>query len=127
MGQMEASDAREGSYVMVEGEPCEVRDYSKSKPGKHGSTKVRIKARGIFDGKDRVFAKPADAMIETPDIDKKAGQVVSVTGDRAQVMDLETYETSEIELPEDVDVEAEDEIKYWEVNDRILFKDVTKS
>jgi len=122
--QVEASSVRKGSYVMIDGEPCEVRGVSKSSPGKHGSAKAKIKARGVFDEKDRHITKPGDAMMMSPDISKKVGQIVSKDGDIAQVMDMDTYQTEEMQLPDDLEVSEGQEIKFWEINDRKLVKGV---
>ncbi|MFP4038284.1 MAG: translation initiation factor IF-5A [Candidatus Nanohaloarchaea archaeon] len=120
--QVEASSVKQGTIVMIEGEPCEVRSMSKSSPGKHGSAKCKIKARGVFDDKDRHITKPGDAMMMSPDVDKKEGQIVSHDGDIAQVMDMDTYETQEMELPSDLDAGEGENIKYWVVDDRVLVK-----
>ena len=120
--QTQASDLSNGSYVMIDGEPCEVRSVSMSSPGKHGSAKAKIKARGVFDDKDRHLTKPGDAMMMQPDVSKKFGQIVSRNGDIAQVMDTDTYETDEMELPEDLEAGEGDEIEFWEIEDRVLVK-----
>ena len=120
--QIEASSVKNGSMIMIDGEPCEVRSMSKSSPGKHGSAKCKIKARGIFDEKDRHVTKPGDAMLMSPDVDKKEGQIVSREGNIAQVMDMDTYETEEMELPGDLDAGEGETIKYWVVDDRVLVK-----
>jgi translation initiation factor 5A len=57
-----------------------------------------------------------------PRIEKKTGQVVSKDGAVAQIMDMDTYETEEMELPDDLDVNEGEEIKYWVVDDRNLVK-----
>ena len=31
------SDVKIGSYIIIDGEPCRIIDYDKSKQGKHGS------------------------------------------------------------------------------------------
>lgn len=122
--QMEASDLSSGSYVMIDDEPCEVRSVSMSSPGKHGSAKAKIKARGVFDDKDRHITKPGDSMMMSPDIEKKEGQIVSIDGDIAQVMDMDTYETGEMQMPGDLDVSENDKIEYWVISDRKLVKGV---
>lgn len=124
--QMEASKVRSGTYIILDGEPCEVRSSSKSSPGKHGSAKVKIKARGVFDEKDRHVTKPGDAMLMSPDIEKKVGQIVSMDGDIAQVMDMDTYETEEMQMPEDLNVSEGEEIKFWQIDDRKLVKGLNK-
>lgn len=122
--QVEAGKLRNGSFVMIDGEPCEVRDVSKSSPGKHGSAKAKIKARGLFDEKDRHITKPADTMMMSPDLDKKEGQVVSIDGNIAQVMDMDSYETEEMDIPDEFDASEGDTVDYWVVDDRKLFKGV---
>lgn len=124
--QIEASKVNSGTYIMLDDEPCEVRSMSKSSPGKHGSAKCKIKARGVFDGKDRHVTKPGDAMLMSPDVDKKVGQIVSQEGTIAQVMDMDTYETEEMELPEDLDAGEGDEIEFWVIADRKLVKGLNK-
>ena len=122
--QVEAGKLRNGSFVMIDGEPCKVRDVSKSSPGKHGSAKAKIKARGLFDEKDRHITKPADTLMMSPDLDKKEGQVVSIDGNIAQVMDMDSYETEEMDIPEEFDASEGDTVNYWVVDDRKLFKGV---
>lgn len=122
--QVEASSLRKGSYVIIDEEPCEVRGTSKSSPGKHGSAKVKIKARGVFDEKDRHITKPGDANMMSPDVAKKVGQVVSKEGDIAQVMDMESYETEEMQLPDDLDVSEGQKIEFQVFDDRKLVKGV---
>ncbi len=114
--QTEVRDLQEGSYVMIDDAACKIDSYSTAKPGKHGSAKARIDARGVFDGKKRSLSQPVDAKIWVPIIDRKQGQVVSVDGDDMQVMDLETYETITMRIPEDADVSPDDDIEYLEMD-----------
>ena len=114
--QVEVRDLDEGSYVMIDDVACKINAYSTAKPGKHGSAKARVEAEGVFDGKKRNLSQPVDAKIRVPIINRKQGQVVSVTGgDEAQVMDLETYDTFTLALPEDVSMEPDDEIESLEM------------
>ncbi|MEM4018584.1 MAG: translation initiation factor IF-5A, partial [Sulfolobales archaeon] len=50
---------------------------------------------------------------------KKTAQVIAILGDRVQLMDLETYETFEVELPKEGDIASRiqtgSEVEYWEV------------
>lgn len=114
---------REGSYVILDDEPCRIVNVTKSKPGKHGSAKARIVAVGIFDGAKRSFVKPVDANIEVPIIDKRSGQVFSVTSSGVQLMDLETYEYVDAPFPEDENLKAKlvsgVEVEYWQILGRV--------
>ncbi|MFB6353791.1 MAG: translation initiation factor IF-5A [Halobacteriales archaeon] len=113
--QKEVRDLNEGNYLVMDDAPCEITSYSTAKPGKHGSAKARIEGRGVFDGKKRSLSQPVDAKVWVPIIERKGGQVINMESDNiAQVMDLETYETFTMEVPDDVSLSAEDEIEYLE-------------
>jgi len=112
--QTEVRDLQEGNYVLIDDVPSKITAYSTSKPGKHGSAKARVEGTGVFDGQKRNFTQPVDAKIWVPIVNRKQGQVVSVSGDDMQVMDLETYETITMRIPEDLDPESDDEIEYLE-------------
>ena len=112
--QKEVRDLQEGNYVMMEDAPCKITAYSTAKPGKHGSAKARIEARGVFDGKKRSLSQPVDQKVWVPMIERKQGQVVAVEDDDAQVMDLETYETFTMRVPEDESFTPDEEIEYLE-------------
>ena len=117
--QKEVRDLQEGAYVMMDDAPCQIDSYSTAKPGKHGSAKARIEGRGVFDDRKRSLSQPVDAKIWVPIIDRKQGQVVSVEDDGvAQVMDLETYETISLKVPDDEALSPEDEIEYLEYEDQ---------
>ena len=112
--QREVRDLKEGGYVMMDDSPCRIDAYSTAKPGKHGSAKARVEGRGVFDSKKRNFSQPVDAKIWVPIIDRKQGQVLSVQNGDAQIMDLETYETFTMRIPDGESLDPEDEIEYLE-------------
>jgi translation initiation factor 5A len=115
----ELGDLREGSYIVIDGEPCRIVEISKAKTGKHGSAKVHVVAIGIFSGSRKSLVAPADQRVEVPIINKRTGQVLAITGDKVQVMDMETYETFELDMPSDPEVASRistgSEVEYWEV------------
>jgi translation initiation factor 5A len=95
-------EVKPGRYILIDGIPCRVVDMEFSAPGKHGAAKVRVTAIGLFDGSKRTLLKPSNADIEVPVITKKKAQVVSLTDISVQLMDLESYETYELPIPEDL-------------------------
>ena len=115
-------DIRPGRFILIDGVPCRVVELDVSSPGKHGAAKMRVTAVGIFDGQKRTLLKPSSADIEVPIINKKKAQVVSVTENLAQLMDLDTYETYDVPLPEEFrsslkqGVEVEVIVSYSEQN-----------
>ncbi len=88
-------------YMIIDDEPCKIKSISTSKPGKHGEAKARIEAVGIFDGQKRSIVKPVTHKVSVPIIDKRNAQVVAIMGDNVQLMDMETYETFEIPIPDE--------------------------
>ena len=114
----ELGDLKTGSYVVIDGEPCRVVDVSKAKTGKHGSAKVHVVAIGLFTGSRKTLVGPSDQRVEIPIINKRYGQVVAVLGDRVQLMDLETFETFEVDMPKEEAISSKlapgVEVEYWE-------------
>ncbi len=114
-----------GHYVMAEGEPCKVLSITLSKPGKHGSTKARVDVVGIFDNRKRSILKPADADIQVPIIEKKKAQIISISGDFVQLMDMEEYNTFDANIPPEMKgkLEAGSEIMYWKIENRVMVRE----
>ncbi len=93
---------RVNRYVILDDEPCKIMSISTSKPGKHGEAKARIEAIGIFDGQKRSVVHPVKHKVHIPIIDKRNAQILSLMGDDVvQLMDLETYETFEMPIPDE--------------------------
>ena len=97
-----AKDLKEGRYLMIEDVPCKVVEIEKSKSGKHGAAKMRITGIGVFDGQKKTMLTPGDANVEVPIIQRKNAQVMSVSGTTAQVMDIQTYEMYDVDVPAEV-------------------------
>jgi translation initiation factor 5A len=103
-------------YMIIDDEPCKIMSISTSKPGKHGEAKARIEAIGIFDGQKRSVVHPVKHKIHVPIIDKRTAQVVALMGSNVQLMDMETYETFEMVIPEEYkgQLQPGNEISYLE-------------
>src|SRR3989344_6029105 len=91
---------KKGDTILIDDAPCKITDTATSRPGKHGHAKVNLTAVGILDGKKRQLVMPGHDKVEAPIIEKKSAQILSVTGNTANVMDMDTYETFEMEIDE---------------------------
>jgi translation initiation factor 5A len=115
-------DLKVGSYAIVDDEPSQIMSIQKSKPGKHGSAKFRCSAISIFDGSKRSLVSPVDASIQIPIVEKRSGQIVSMTPASIQLMDLESYEVFDVAMPDDEELkgnlEAGKEVEYWHIMGR---------
>ncbi|MFH1591297.1 MAG: translation initiation factor IF-5A [archaeon] len=117
---------QKGSYVVLDGAACKVSDTQVSRPGKHGHAKVRLTAVGLVDGKKRVTVMPGHDNVEVPIIEKKSAQVLSVNGKHANVMESETFETFDLEVPDDLKAEVKEgvSVMYWQILEQRVMKQV---
>ena len=125
---IELGSLKIGSYILLPvsdqptGEPCRITEYDTSKPGKHGAAKARIVGMGVFDDQKRPHVGPVSMQVHVPLIDKRPGQIISMTDSNIQVMDMETFETIDVDMIDEEikgKLEQGQEIEYWKVMDRI--------
>lgn len=119
-----AAEARPGVAIMVDGVPCITKSNDISKTGKHGHAKCRIEAISVIDGKKKVFVAGGHDRLDCPLIEKHRAQLLSITGNKASVMDMESFETLEMALPEELVPELKDgdQVEYWEVEGTRIVK-----
>ena len=114
---VDVGSLKKGDTIIIDEAACKITDTAVSRPGKHGHAKVNLTAVGILDGKKRNIVMPGHDKVEAPIIEKKSAQVLSVSGKLAQVMDTASFETFEMEIPEELkgDVHSGIEVLYWEL------------
>jgi translation initiation factor 5A len=119
----DVGSVKEGSYIIIDNEPCRVVAYEKSKPGKHGSAKARIVAMGVFDNNKRSIVSPVDSKIDVPIIEKRDAQVIALGDKSVQLMDLQTYEVFEANYPSETEIKSKLanglEVEYWKILNRV--------
>ena len=104
-----------GGYIIIDGVACRVVSVQTSKTGKHGNAKARIEAIGLINDDKKVIVKPSHDKAEVPIVEKKSAQVLSVNNDIANVMDVETFETFDIKIPEELKgkVQENSNVVFW--------------
>lgn len=112
-----ATEAKVGTNILLEGEPYTVKSMDVSKTGKHGAHKCRIEAVGMISEKKKVFVVPGTERFEVPMVEKRKGQVLSFGGDKVSIMDLENFETIELNCPEELksEIEVNSNVEYWDI------------
>lgn len=68
----DASNLRLGKYVLIHGFPSRVKEIQKSAPGKHGHTKLRVVAVGLFDKKKREIIFGGHEKILVPEVETRS-------------------------------------------------------
>ena len=111
---VEIKTLKVGKYIVLGGEASKITSLTTSSPGKHGAAKARLEAVGIFDNQKRSIVKPVDTKVDIPIIDKRVGQVLSIQGNNVQLMDMESYETLDLPMPEELkdDISEGIEVEY---------------
>lgn len=116
------NELKVGKFVIIDGHPCKVVNIQTSRPGKHGHAKHRIDAMSIFDGSKHGIMGPSHEKIQVPIIDKRSAQVLGVSGKTAQLMDLESFETFDADIPEGMKLEEGGQTPIWIVLDKKLLE-----
>ncbi len=85
------AEFRNGSRLMVEGDPYYIVEFQHVKPGKGGAF-VRTKLKSYLSGNvlDRTFR--SGERFEEPDLEERNMQFLYAAGDTYTFMDTETYE-----------------------------------
>jgi translation initiation factor 5A len=110
-----AGNLKVGGYVIFNGKACVVKSIQTSKTGKHGHAKSRIEAIDMVDGQKIVQIFPSHDKVDVPIVEKRNAQILSLAGETANVMDLESYETFEMKIPEEMKESVKEGIQvlYW--------------
>ncbi|MBS3145092.1 translation initiation factor IF-5A [Candidatus Woesearchaeota archaeon] len=119
--------AKVGRYIIVDGMACVVKSIQVSKTGKHGHSKARVEAQGLIDeGVKKIFIRPMSDNIDVPVVEKENAQVLSVKDNKANVMDMTTFETFDLEIPEEFKEQLKEgvQITYWKLMGKKVIKQV---
>jgi|SRR3989344_4225598 len=114
---IDATQAKPGTTILIDGDPYSVKSNDISKTGKHGASKCRIEAVGIITGKKKVIAVNGGERFEVPLIEKHKAQVLSVSEHSASIMDLDSYETMDVPFLEELkgELAPEKQVEYWDI------------
>jgi len=123
---IDATEMRLGTYILLDGVAHQVKKMDVSKTGKHGHAKVRFEAVSAITGKKKVSVVPGHDKFEVPMIDKRQGQVLSISSETASVMDNENFENLDLAIPEDLQSSVVEggTVEYWDIEGDKLFKKV---
>jgi len=122
---------------MVESEPCIIKSTERSKSGKHGHAKVRVVCVGMFDNNKRSLTIPSGHMVEVPEIMKGNAQINFIEDVSINIMNLETYESFDVNWPQDEELKNKlkelqgnpnkisiTQVEYWQLAGKTLINRV---
>jgi translation initiation factor 5A len=119
-----ATEAKVGTNIIVDGRACVVKKIDVSKTGKHGHAKCRIEAVDMINGNKKVFVTPGHDRFEVPLVDKRRGQILSKTGENVSLMDMESFETIDVPCDAEIlnEIQANDNVEYWDIEGEKICK-----
>ena len=120
-----ATEAKVGTNIILDGVSYTVKSIDISKTGKHGAHKCRIEAIGIINGQKKIVVVPGHERFEVPLVEKRKAQVLSLgDGKTVSVMDLESFETIEVPCDEEIKSQLEENsnVEYWNVEGEKIVK-----
>lgn len=121
---VEGTELRVGNHVTLEGEHYLIKNIDISKTGKHGHAKCRIEATHIVSSKKKVLIVPGHEKFEIPMINKRKGQILSLSENSANLMDEESFENLELPIPDELKGQLSEgcTIEYWDMEGQKLIK-----
>ena len=111
---------KNGSLIMIKGNPCKVTDVSTAKPGKHGSAKVILKGKDILTAKIYECTYHAGDMVDAPIVKRNEYTLLNIDDTTLELLDGNGEVKSDVNLPEEEhlkDVKANIQ-KYFEEGKR---------
>lgn len=132
-----SNELKVGGYIIHENEAYKITDIAHSKAGKHGGAKNRIEAVSVIGHKRVSIVESAGSKVDVPIIEKHTAQILTIE-ERvethgmetikkkfANVMDVDSYETFDMEIPEELaDVKEGAKVMYWTVIGVKLMKQI---
>merc|ERR1712151_956248 len=91
---------KNGSLVMIKGNPCKVTEVSTAKPGKHGSAKVILKGRDILSSKVYECTFHSGDMVDAPIVKRTEYPLLNIEDTQLQLLDQNGEMKEDVDLPE---------------------------
>ena len=111
---------KNGSLVMIKGNPCKVTEVSTAKPGKHGSAKVILKGKDIMTAKVYECTFHAGDMVDAPIVARNEYSLLNIDEDALELL------TKEGEVKSDVNMPTEEHLKDIAARIRSTFEEGKK-
>ena len=91
---------KNGSLVMIKGNPCKVTEVSTAKPGKHGSAKVILKGKDIMTAKVYECTFHAGDMVDAPIVKRNEYTLLNIDDNQLQLLDKDGEMKEDVNLPD---------------------------
>merc|ERR1712070_101664 len=99
--KVESNRLKNGSLVMIKGNPCKVTEVSTAKPGKHGSAKVILKGKDILTAKVYECTFHAGDLVDAPIVKRNEYTLLNIDDTTLELLDGNGEVKSDVNLPEE--------------------------
>jgi len=97
-----ASELEKGNHFFVNNEPVRVMRKEVVAFGTHSHSKLKIFYQPLEGGGEKTITLQHADRVETVEIIRKLGQVISKANGKVQVMDMVSYETLDATAPSEI-------------------------
>ena len=105
---------KNGSLIMIKGNPCKVTEVSTAKPGKHGSAKVILKGKDVLTQKVYECTFHAGDMVDAPIVKRNEFTLLNIDDTTLELLDGQGEVKSDVNLPEEEHLkDVKDNIRKW--------------
>ncbi|MBI3034452.1 hypothetical protein HYY72_04800 [Candidatus Woesearchaeota archaeon] len=95
---VEAKDVRVGEWVLFNREPYKVKRRETVTAGTHMHSKIKFIMAGLFSPGEKSAVYSHHDRLELAELEFKSGQVISLVGNKCQIMDSRSYEIVDAEI-----------------------------
>lgn len=99
--KVESQRLKNGSLVMMKGNPCKVTEVNTAKPGKHGSAKVICKGKDILTGKQYECTFHSGDMVDAPITSRDEYVLLNIDDQSLELLTKEGEVKADVNIPED--------------------------
>jgi len=113
---MEVRQLKRGTYIVLNEKPYLIKEIQSVVVSSHSGTKTKLELEGVFDGDRRTTTLSPHENMETVEIIRRLGQIISKSEGGLQVMGMDSYDTFDAEIAKELlETLAEgDEVTYVE-------------
>ena len=116
-----AQELERGNYFIYNNEPVRVLRKEVIVVGTHSHSKLKLYIQGLNERGERTVTFHHTDKVETVEIIRKLGQVISKSNNKVQLMDMVSYETLDTEVPSELfnELNENDQVTFVNINGNV--------
>jgi len=99
---MEVRQLKRGTYIVLNEKPYLIKEIQSVVVSSHSGTRTKLELEGVFDGDKRTTTLSPHENLETVEIIRRLGQVISKSEGGLQVMGMDSYDTFDAEIAKEL-------------------------